>query len=120
MEQSLAIIRKPRLTKGQSTLLQLIIEKIDDSKPITFNEAKEIYLSKVCQIMREGVPMYYEHYAHKTVKENGEIEWKGDFIPITDYQLTQYVLHWLVSNIGALVLKGHLKVIPMIEVKQLI
>lgn len=96
IEKALSVIRRPTLTRGQKDLYSLIQEKLEASQMILYAEAESIWLTKVCREIRGG----YE--------------------PLTKDMVTARVMLWLTSNIGALVLKGYLKVIPMIEVKNLI
>ena len=120
IEKALSIIRRPNLTRGQKDLYDLITIKLDAGKMIMYVEAKNIYIQKVCQQVRNGIPYTWNAWAEKYTDDKGEIQFKGAYQPMTDFELNQRVLLWLTSNIGALVLKGYLKVIPMIEIKRLL
>lgn len=109
-EKALSIIKRPNLTGGQTDLYDLVVSKLKDDAPITFMEAKSIYLTKVCRDIRNGIPYYWNAW-----KRNEAGETVGGAEPMTEYDLTRRVLLWITANIGALVLKGYLKVIPMIE-----
>lgn len=120
-QKALEIVKRKNLTNGQKSLYELVIKKLEDNEPILFLEAKDIYLQKVCQNMIKGVPHTRAYFEEKYIKDNGE---EGSRIvekmyPMWEGELTNRVLMWLTGNIGTLVLKGYLKVIPTIDVKNL-
>ena len=120
-QKALEVIKRKNLTDGQKSLYELVIKKLEKDEPILFLEAKDIYIQKVCQNIINGVPQTRVYLEEKYIKENGE---EGSRIvermyPMWENELTQRVLMWLTGNIGTLVLKGYLKVIPTIDVKNL-
>lgn len=108
----LQLIKRPNLilTKGQKSLYELICLKIPANKPITYEEAKEIYITKVPHTMVNGQLATYNPWY-----ERNETGWNGKYIPLNDEQVKFAVLNWLTINIGRLVVKGALKIIPQIE-----
>ena len=116
-QKSLQIIRRPKLTKAQKDLFQLICEKLENNDKILYSEAESIWINKVCKRVVDGVPYYWNYWKNR-YEENGEVRWRGEYEPMPKEWIPSRVLLWLTANIGSLVLKGHLKVIPMIELKQ--
>lgn len=114
-QKSLSIIRRPNLTNGQKDLYALIVDKLNGNEPIYFLEAKDIFIKKVCKQVYDGIPYCFNIYANRYVDDSGEVNFKGGYEPMTEDEVTKRVLLWLTSNIGALVLKGYLKLIPQIE-----
>ncbi len=108
--KSLKIIKRPSLTLGQKELLSLIESKVENGDRILFAEAESIYVSRVCREVREGIPHTYNYWI-----DNGEGKSKGGFEPMPKEMVVNRVIMWLTCNIGALVLKGYLKVMPIIE-----
>lgn len=109
-EKSVRIYKRPNLTQGQKSLFGLITIKLEKNTPISFDEAKKIYLEKVCKNIRNGIPHWYNSW-----KRNEKDEMVGGYEPLNEWELNNRILMWLTSNIGSLVLKGYLKVIPAIE-----
>lgn len=114
----LQISNKPNLTKGQKQLYLLVSIKLDLGTPITFEEARKIWVNLVCREVRNGIPHYYNLYLNR-LEEDGEVKFKGGYEPMNDYMIASRTILWLTSNIGALVLKGYLKAIPTIEIYNL-
>lgn len=117
MNKSLAIIDKPKpiMTPAQDSLYRLIVGKLDSGAKLSLQEAREIWATKVARNVKDGVvygnnyPCYY-----------GETHWEGDrHLPMPEDLITFNVLNWLTKNIGLMVIRGHLKVIPMLELKDL-
>ena len=108
------ITKRPRLTEGQKVLYRLACNKLEREERIFFKEAKKLYFSYGCREMRDGVPYYYNYYQRN---EAGEIV--GGFEPMSEYQIVNQVITWLTRNIGSLVLKGYLKIMPAIELKEI-
>lgn len=107
------LIKKPtlRLTPSQKELYELVVKKIEKNKPILYEEAKNIYFTKSCRNMINGLPHYYTNYHHKDEKG----EWVGGRKPYNEWMINTAVVDWLVRNLGILIIKGALKVIPQIE-----
>ena len=103
------ILRKTYyLTKGQFNLYQLICEKLKANNPITFDDAKDIFVSKVARDVDKGI-VYWENYR----LVDGKTEYFRE--PMNKWAFKARVGQWLVISIGALVMKGALKVIPAIN-----
>lgn len=118
MESSVTIVNKSSLRPGQRRLYELIVEKLNRNDPVTLKEATDIWLSRVHGDVRDGVPYYWDYYAGR-YEENGQVYYRGATKPMTDWHIQARVLDWLMKNIGLLVIRGYLKVIPMIDVKKL-
>lgn len=116
LKRGLILRRNYHLTKGQVGLYELVCKKLKTQEPITFNEAKDIFINKVARDVRNGI-MYREDYHFIKIETDGKIERKIKWFsrPMTDWEIKNRVSLWLVNGIGSLVLKGALKVIPAIE-----
>ena len=110
MKKEVTIYKNRSITKAQKTLYDLICQKLKKDEPISFDEAKEIYIDKACRDVVKGVPY---HCTWKYNDKTKDTEWKC--LPMSEKVLLQRVFLWLTSNIGALVLKGYLKVVPQIQ-----
>lgn len=113
-EGKLGVEKRPKLTKSQTILYTLILKKIDSGDPITFLEAKDVYVNHACREVRNGIPQVYNCWWR-----NEKDEMVGRYQDMSDYEVTTRTMMWLTQNIGALVLKGCLKVIPQIEISEL-
>lgn len=104
------VVSRRSITKGQAALYDLAVERVEANIAITLNEAVEIYSTKVCRNFVGGKPAgYMWKYDRSKQKYTAELE------PLGEFELQQRAIQWLMSSIGSLVLKGYLKVIPMIE-----
>lgn len=111
-EKPLQLIAKPTLTlrPAQQDLYKLICQKLKENKPIEYDEAKKIYFEKGCKNMINGWP----HFSYSFWVEE-EKRWQHKDIPFTEENVRCTVFTWLTFNIGRLVMKGALKIIPQIE-----
>lgn len=114
MEQGLEIYKRPRLTRGQQELYSMLCEKVRLGEKVHFDEAKKIWLDSACQNLEGGVPYYYDNY--KSYDEEKK-QWVGGRSYLTDAMIANYAISWLLRNIGSLVIKGYLKVIPQLELE---
>lgn len=104
------VVSRRTITKGQAALYDLTVERVAAQRAITLDEAVEIYSTKVCRNFVDGKPAGYVWRFNETRdKYTAELE------PLTDFELQQRSIQWLMTSIGALVMKGYLKVTPMIE-----
>jgi hypothetical protein len=101
-------VSRTSLRRGQAALYDLLAVKIKTGKPVTIKEARNIWLEKVCQNMIDGKPHRGIWYA----VEGGE---RQKFVPMSPEEINFSVLNWLTKNIGILVMRGYLQVIPMVE-----
>jgi hypothetical protein len=108
-----AVVSRRNLRRGQASLYDLIVSKLDTGERITLDEAENIWRTKVCRNMLKGVPHSYRFYP----AEDGTNNWYGRYDPMSRDEITFTVLNWLTKNIGILVIRGYLKVIPMIELE---
>lgn len=106
------LIKRPNLSKAQKPLFDLICKKLGNNQKLTLPEVKDIYLNYSCRDVRDGIPYYYEYCKSYDHKENKCI---GGYSPMPIKYADMLTTMWLMHNIGALVLKGYLKVIPILE-----
>ena len=111
-DKPLQLIQRTDLVfkRGQKDLYELICKKLEKNESITYEEARKIYFAKGCNIMKDGWP----HWSYM-VKNNDTGDWKHESKPMSEAQVKYLTFNWLTCNIGKLVVKGALKVIPMIE-----
>ncbi len=116
-EKNIILLKRPRLSKGQRVLFDLIDKKIKTGDKLTLEESKKIYVQNACRNFSDGKPAVY-NYWYKATKQDEQgmnIQWQGRYEPMNEQYLGFVVLQWLTHNIGSLVLKGYLKVLPIIE-----
>ena len=101
-----------KLNKKQRQLYKLINEKLRKDEPITIEEAKDLYINHGCRNVRDGTPYYY-NYWHRN--EKGEIQTVLE--PMDEEQIRKATTLYLMGGIGALVMKGALKIVPQLELK---
>lgn len=123
MVKSVAVIDKSSMppsvltTPAQVDLYKLIVGKLNSTDKITLDEAKHIWLNKVHRVWmkdKDGHPMANGYYW-----DDIEERWIDNKHRMTEYEINFTVINWLTRNIGLLVIKGALKVIPMIDVEAL-
>lgn len=102
------------LRRGQASLYDLIVDKIENGDTLTLNEARGIWLTKVCRNIVDGKPHSYRYFP----RQDGSNNWYGKYVPMDDDQVNFAVMNWLTKNIGILVMRGYLKVIPMIQLER--
>jgi len=108
MSNGVVISKRPNLTAGQKELYSVILQKLKDNTKLTFDETKRIYLGFVNRNMIDGVPHSYQYdYQAKQYK----------LLPMPQEYLGVTIVMWLTQNIGSLVLKGYLKVLPILELQ---
>lgn len=66
-----------------------------------------------CRETKNGVPYYTDYWAFQNDKD----EWCCQLKPMTEDMARIATLEWLTRNIGSLVLKGYLKVLPVLELE---
>lgn len=110
---SLAIIKKPRLTKGQELLFAVICKKIETDTKLVYQEAKDIWLNYVHCYVTDGLPYSYQF---DSGSEDGKT-YTTSLQLMTQDMVNFTVLNWLTRNIGMLVLKGYLTVLPALDLK---
>lgn len=108
----LQLIVRPNMTlsAAQQDLYTLVCEKLKVNKSITYEEAQKIYFEKGCKIMKDGWPHYFYQ-----VQNNETKQWEDHSRPIHEDEVKYMTFNWLTFNIGKLVIKGYLKIIPQIE-----
>lgn len=117
-KNGVVILNKSGLRSGQKSLYRLLVEKIKSGDAVTYKEAEDIWLNDVANI-ENGVPMHWD-YSIAVRDDNGNFKgWTSRKIAYTEEYKRFTVVNWLVRNIGLLVIKGYLKVIPMVELAAL-
>lgn len=111
-----------KLNLGQHTLLTAITSAVNNRKPLTFDDILDCYCRGVRRIYQREVYNYidispnnwrkefdrYEEFDIKTEYKKNSALWT--------YTLRPLVKQWFVNNIGTLVIKGKLLVLPVIEI----
>lgn len=111
-QQGLALKKRPHLTVGQKCLYDLVRIKLDRDESLLFSEVKPIYVNHVCRTVQNGVPYYFNYWWR-----NDKDEIVGRDEPMSEQQILAASVMWLTHNIGSLVLKGYLKVLPVLELE---
>ncbi len=114
--KSLAIIQNPRLTTGQKSLYTIVCQKIQSGDKLIFQEAKDIYLKSVNRYMIKGIPHRYNYWIPIP---NNPGSYTSELQPMTEEEINFTVLDWLTSNLGRLILKGYLTVLPAVDLNLL-
>ena len=96
--------RKP-LTKGQRSLLDLINEKTASGEVINMKECSKIYLKDV----QRSTYTNDQTYNHETK------DWVMYRRKRVDYEIENSIIQWTVYALGALVKKGYVAIMPMID-----
>ena len=99
---------KLKLSIKQEILYNFICEKLEQDEPITFEEAKEMYIKHSCRQVINGIPHEGRNYY-----KDGEYKWK--LVPMQEEWLKMSVVMYLTRGIGSLVLKGALKITPQLN-----
>lgn len=116
-KNGVAILNVSSLRRGQRSLYRLIVEKLDTQQAITLKEATEIWSNSVhSNNDKDGHPMRWNYYAGR-YEENGQVYYRGALERMADWEIEDSVMNWLMKNIGLLVIRGYLKVIPMIALE---
>lgn len=105
----LAVSRRS-LRKGQASLYDLLVSKLNTGEAVTADEAKEIWMTKVCKYSEDGVPHTWV-WKYNHAKEKYESVYRR----MTDEEILFNSLNWLTRTIGILVIRGYLKAIPMVR-----
>jgi hypothetical protein len=100
------------MTKGQNTLLQLIRDCVKNKAVLGWDLIVEAYYNNV---RKTYVDKWYLRYHDQTREYDVMQEYKNQSSTWT-YVLRPMVRQWLVSNIGILVLKNQLVIIPTIDI----
>jgi hypothetical protein len=116
--KAVSVVNKPSLRPGQLSLYKLIVEKIDKCEILNLKEAESIWLEKVHSDTVNGIPYRMDYYAGRH-EEHGQVYYTGARVKMTRDEIEFTVMNWLMKNIGLLVIRGYLKVIPTISLKEL-
>lgn len=104
------VVSRRALNEGQATLYELIEKKLKSNKAITLDEAVKIYSEQVCRETYGGKPAgYVGIYDHAKEKYTYELQ------PLRDDELKTRSMQWLMNATGSMVMRGYLKVTPMIS-----
>lgn len=109
--------RHVKLTKAQKSLLSLITDAIQNNEVLTFEKIVKFYRDNVRKTYSVGVGWYYpEGSRYGRYKEYEEFDFYDSFLKgDLKYGNRNAVRYWFTQNIGSLVLKNKLMVIPVIE-----
>lgn len=107
----LPVVSRTTLRPAQASLYDLIVEKVKNNQSVEYAEAENIWIDKACRNVTNGVPYGYRYYP----LHDGTNNWSSRLEPLDDKEIAFNVMNWLTRNIGILVLKGYLEVIPKIE-----
>lgn len=113
-----AVGRKSDLYKQHQDLYKLIVRKLEATESLTLREAKQIWLNLPTTVVKDGVPHRVEYQLTGRTSEYTSYYARVE-VPMTPEQVTERVLKWLTQSIGLLVVRGYLKVTPMLDVRQL-
>lgn len=94
------------LTKGQEKLLALILDKYKKSEKILIEEVQPIYQIAMTRKRNQGWFRDSEGKTH---------EWDNEYTPA---YLTDKATQWLLRNLGSLIKKEYLTVIPRIQLNK--
>jgi len=119
MIKSLAFTKPRKFTTAQQQLYALICLKIKNNEKLLFEEARQIYIKYVNRYLIDGVPHHWNYWADRHLMSDGTYGYTSKLEPMNDEEITFCTQEWLITNIGRLVIKGALDVIPQIELKQL-
>ena len=104
------VVSRSTLRRSQATLYDLLSKKAKNGTTVTYKEAHEIWLTKACRNVTDGKPYSWcWRYDHDKDAYRSVLE------PMSDDLVKMVVLQWLTRNIGVLVMKGYLKVIPQVR-----
>jgi hypothetical protein len=104
------IIKRVHITPGQEYLYRTICDKISGEDKLTLKEAREMYIAFGCRDVRNGIPYCYNYWWRN---EKGDMVGRSE--PMTEDMIKTAVVMWLTHNIGSLVLKGYLTILPALE-----
>jgi hypothetical protein len=106
----------PKLRKTQMVLFNVICKKLKANTELTFEETKKMYIDTACRNFVDGKPAFYNYYWNRKEDDKGNfIGYDSRYEVMPEEYLRRTILIWLTHNIGVLVLKGYLKVLPVIE-----
>lgn len=105
----LAVSRRT-LRKGQASLYDLLVAKLKSGEAVTIDEARSIWVDKVCRYSENGIPHTFV-YKYNHDKDHYESVYRK----MSDDEINFNALNWLTRTIGILVIKGYIKAIPMVK-----
>lgn len=112
MKKELSV--RPKLNKGQLKLYTVILVKLEADEPIYIEEARQMWIDYVAKEVKDGVPRYWNFWW-----ENEKGERVGRWQPMDEWSISNASTQWLLRSLGALILKGYLKIIPQVQLKEL-
>jgi hypothetical protein len=106
----------PTLTKGQKELLRIVRDCVQNKNPLTFDLILRAYYDTVRKVVYEGTNWHYPNggygrYAEYIKHDILELWAEGKMT----YKYKPQIRQWFVANIGILVLKNQLVIIPTID-----
>lgn len=108
IERSLPILQSGSrwLTRGQEALLMLMLRCLKEEQPVTADDIINIYTRFVQRNQHLEYTIYSCDYCNQEVEK---FDINRDY---TSWEIRDKAFGWLRHNVGSLVLKGYLKVIP--------
>ena len=106
----LAIERSTRLSVAQKKLFELVCVKTQKIERLKMSEIYDIWLNYSHRDVRKGVPYFWAWYWR-----NEKDEMVGKDMPMDKDQIKVASTMFLTHNLGSLVLKGYLTVIPELD-----
>ena len=100
--------KKIELTKSQLILYKFFYDKLEKDEPVLFEEAKEMYIKHSCRDVVKGIPQTCWYYWN-----NGKCTEKWH--PMTESDLRLNIANYIIRGLGALVVKGALKITPQLH-----
>lgn len=115
----LPVVSRRGMRKGQASLFDLITEKLATNQSVTLAEARNIWVEQVCMHLIDGKPHGYRlHYGSPAHDGTGTLIGYGTKLqPLSQEEIDFNTMNWLTKNIGLLVMRGYLKVIPQIQLE---
>jgi hypothetical protein len=108
--QPLAIEKNIRLSIAQKKLFELICLKYKKQEKLKMGEIHDIWLSYSHKTVRDGVPYFWMWWWR-----NEKDEMVGKLMPMEKEQIKISVIMFLTHNLGRLILKGYLTVMPEMD-----
>jgi hypothetical protein len=108
--QNQLVVSRKSLNSSQAMLYDISVVKLSKNQAITYKEAEKIWTEKVCRNFIGNKPA---GYVWKWDSKNDKYICNLEKLDKSDIQ--SRTIDWLMRSIGALVMKGYFKIIPMIK-----
>ena len=102
-----------KLRSSQKDFYNILVEKIKNNENISYSEMEIFYFEKVA---KNKDKMYWCYYKNVERDDNGNfVKFIGGYKPLEPWQIEMRVKDWTIRTIGILVIKGYLKILPVID-----